>query len=85
MFVCLFSKYTVPCLFVFLMFLSILFLVCFSHIPCLFVFLMFISILFLVCFTQFPDALRPAFPRLKDRLDDPDTGKLTSIMMGVTV
>ncbi len=25
-------------------------------------------------FLKFPDALRPAFPRLKDRLDDPDTG-----------
>ena len=37
--------------------------------PCLF-----------VCFSQFPDALRPAFPRLKDRLDDPDTGKLMNGM-----
>ena len=25
-------------------------------------------------FLKFPDALRPAFPRLKDRLDDADTG-----------
>ena len=41
--------------------------------------------LFLVCFTQFPDALRPAFPRLKDRLDDPDTGKLANIMEGGVV
>jgi len=30
----------------------------------------------LICsLIQFPDALRPAFPRLKERLDDPDTGK----------
>lgn len=28
-------------------------------------------------FLKFPDALRPAFPRLKDRLDDPDTGMVT--------
>ena len=26
-------------------------------------------------FVKFPDALRPAFPRLKDRLEDPDPGK----------
>ena len=25
-------------------------------------------------FLKFPDALRPAFPRLKDRLEDSDTG-----------
>ena len=25
-------------------------------------------------FLKFPDALRPAFPRLKERLDDPDIG-----------
>lgn len=29
-------------------------------------------------FLKFPDALRPAFPRLKDRLDDPDTGTVIS-------
>ena len=51
----------------------------------MFVFLVFISMLFLVCFTQFPDALRPAFPRLKDRLDDPDTGKLANIIEGGVV
>ena len=26
-------------------------------------------------FVKFPDALRPAFPRLKDRLEDPDPGE----------
>ncbi len=26
-------------------------------------------------FLAFPDALRPAFPRLKDKLDDPDVGE----------
>ena len=26
-------------------------------------------------FTKFPDALRPAFPRLKERLEDPDPGE----------
>lgn len=25
-------------------------------------------------FLQFPEALRPAFPRLKEKLEDPDTG-----------
>ena len=25
-------------------------------------------------FVKFPDALRPAFPRLKERLEDPDPG-----------
>ena len=44
----------------------------------------------IVHFSQFPDALRPAFPRLKDRLDDPDTGKLLNgmevyLMVGVFV
>ena len=28
-------------------------------------------------FVKFPDALRPAFPRLKERLEDPDPGKKT--------
>src|SRR5689334_5349096 len=27
-------------------------------------------------FLRFPDALRPAFPRLKEKLEDPDPGKL---------
>ena len=26
-------------------------------------------------FLKFPEALRPAFPRLKDKLDDPDPGE----------
>lgn len=26
-------------------------------------------------FLKFPDALRPAFPRLKEKLEDPDPGK----------
>jgi hypothetical protein len=26
-------------------------------------------------FLQFPEALRPAFPRLKEKLEDPDQGK----------
>lgn len=26
-------------------------------------------------FLQFPEALRPAFPRLKEKLEDPDPGK----------
>ena len=26
-------------------------------------------------FVKFPDALRPAFPRLKERLEDPDPGE----------
>ena len=26
-------------------------------------------------FYQFPESLRPAFPRLKDKLEDPDSGK----------
>lgn len=26
-------------------------------------------------FLKFPDALRPAFPRLKEKLEDPDSGK----------
>ncbi len=29
-------------------------------------------------FLKFPEALRPAFPRLKEKLDDPDPGKWTS-------
>ena len=27
-------------------------------------------------FLKFPDALRPAFPRLKEKLEDPDPGML---------
>ena len=27
-------------------------------------------------FLKYPDALRPAFPRLKEKLEDPDSGKL---------
>lgn len=30
-------------------------------------------------FLKFPDALRPAFPRLKDRLDDPDAGMASGL------
>ena len=26
-------------------------------------------------FLKFPEALRPAFPRLKEKLEDPDPGK----------
>ena len=26
-------------------------------------------------FLRFPEALRPAFPRLKEKLEDPDSGK----------
>ena len=29
-------------------------------------------------FLQFPEALRPAFPRLKEKLEDPDQGNLFS-------
>lgn len=29
-------------------------------------------------FLKYPEALRPAFPRLKEKLEDPDPGKLTS-------
>lgn len=28
-------------------------------------------------FLKFPEALRPAFPRLKEKLEDPDPGKHT--------
>ena len=27
-------------------------------------------------FLQFPEALRPAFPRLKEKLEDPDPGEI---------
>lgn len=27
-------------------------------------------------FLTYPDALRPAFPRLKEKLEDPDPGKI---------
>jgi hypothetical protein len=27
-------------------------------------------------FLRFPEALRPAFPRLKEKLEDPDSGEL---------
>ena len=27
-------------------------------------------------FLKFPEALRPAFPRLKEKLEDPDTGEI---------
>ena len=30
-------------------------------------------------FLKFPEALRPAFPRLKDKLDDPDPGENCSV------
>lgn len=30
-------------------------------------------------FLQFPEALRPAFPRLKEKLEDPDPGMLSQI------
>lgn len=30
-------------------------------------------------FLQFPEALRPAFPRLKEKLEDPDPGKLATV------
>jgi AP-3 complex subunit delta-1 len=28
-------------------------------------------------FLRFPEALRPAFPRLKEKLEDPDSGELS--------
>ena len=34
---------------------------------------------------QFPDALRPAFPRLKDRLEDPDTGLLSEVELRLSL
>lgn len=30
-------------------------------------------------FLKYPDALRPAFPRLKDKLEDPDAGEIIII------
>ena len=35
-------------------------------------------------FVKFPDALRPAFPRLKERLEDPDPGYYTRLPTVVT-
>ena len=34
-------------------------------------------------FLNFPDALRPAFPRLKDRLEDADSGKSVGLCLSV--
>ncbi|CAL1543843.1 unnamed protein product [Lymnaea stagnalis] len=34
-------------------------------------------------FLKFPEALRPAFPRLKEKLEDPDPGKLQSAAVNV--
>jgi len=31
-------------------------------------------------FLQFPEALRPAFPRLKEKLEDPDAGLFRTIV-----
>ena len=31
-------------------------------------------------FLSYPEALRPTFPRLKDRLDDPDAGVQVSVL-----
>lgn len=30
-------------------------------------------------FLKYPEALRPAFPRLKEKLEDPDPGKITKL------
>jgi AP-3 complex subunit delta-1 len=30
-------------------------------------------------FLQFPEALRPAFPRLKEKLEDPDQGQIFTL------
>lgn len=35
-------------------------------------------------FLQFPEALRPAFPRLKEKLEDPDQGKKKFTLMSPT-
>jgi hypothetical protein len=32
-------------------------------------------------FLRFPEALRPAFPRLKEKLEDPDSGKIHFLML----
>jgi len=32
-------------------------------------------------FLKFPDALRPAFPRLKEKLEDPDPGLNTLLLL----
>jgi len=38
-------------------------------------------------FLKFPDALRPAFPRLKEKLEDPDPGLivLCSLLLRISV
>lgn len=36
-------------------------------------------------FLQFPEALRPAFPRLKEKLEDPDTGYMLLLIQGRTL
>jgi len=38
-------------------------------------------------FLKFPDALRPAFPRLKEKLEDPDPGLivLCSLLLWISV
>lgn len=32
-------------------------------------------------FLRFPEALRPAFPRLKEKLEDPDSGEFVAKLM----
>jgi AP-3 complex subunit delta-1 len=32
-------------------------------------------------FLRFPEALRPAFPRLKEKLEDPDSGEFVAEFM----
>jgi hypothetical protein len=32
-------------------------------------------------FLRFPEALRPAFPRLKEKLEDPDSGELRAVRL----
>ena len=34
-------------------------------------------------FLKYPEALRPAFPRLKEKLEDPDPGKLDAPHTGL--
>ena len=36
-------------------------------------------------FLAFPDALRPAFPRLKEKLEDPDPGTIVVIIIGCLI
>lgn len=33
-------------------------------------------------FLKYPEALRPAFPRLKEKLEDPDPGKFRGFFLG---